>query len=244
MPVRSDAPAPYAPPATVLAVINGFRDRGLATPFTPEVLLRAGVSESLVQRTLKSLEGLDLIDEAGNPTGQLEGLRRAKTDEFKARLEEVVRSAYAEVFQFTDPAKDDPTRVADAFRAYEPIGQRGRMVTLFMGLCEAGGIVPEGTARKSATSNSKPRAVKPSISRKAETAGYRPPSVGPGARVRTQSGGLVPAAIQGLIASLPPEGQSWTKAQHDKFLTVFGSVLDFVYPISEMAATDDDADDE
>lgn len=242
MPVRSDSPAPYAPPATVLAVINGFRDRGLATPFTPEVLLRAGVSESLVQRTLKSLEGLDLIDEAGNPTAQLDGLRRAKTDELKARLEEVVRSAYAEVFQFTDPATDDATRVADAFRSYEPIGQRGRMVTLFMGLCEAAGIVSEGTARKSATPTApRLRATRPNVLRKPEPA-YRPPSVGGTARVRTDGGGFIPAAIQGLIASLPPEGQSWTKAQHDKFLTVFGTVLDFVYPVSGTVKGENDDD--
>lgn len=235
MPVRSDTPAPYAPPATVLAVISGFRDRGLATPFTPEVLLRAGVSDSLVQRTINSLEGLDLIDEGGNPTAQLEGLRRAKTDEFKARLEEVVRSAYAEVFQFTDPAKDDATRVADAFRSYQPIGQRGRMVTLFMGLCEAAGIVPEGVTKRAPTANGQYRQakfVRPPVLLKRRSQSDEPTS----AQTHPMKPGSIPVPIQGILAKLPAEGTSWTHADRTKFLAIFTAVLDYVFPTSDAPA--------
>src|SRR5579862_1531851 len=150
MPIRTGGTAPYAPPVTVLHVINQFRERGLTTPITETVLLKASVSESLAARTLAALRLLELIDTEGNPTAELEGLRRAKTDEFAPRLEAIIRSVYAEVFQYTDPAKDDATKIADAFRDYEPAGQRARMVTLFLGLCAEAHIIPEGVVRKQA----------------------------------------------------------------------------------------------
>jgi hypothetical protein len=244
MPIRSGGTAPYGPPAAVLTVIKGFRDRGLATPFTPEVLLRAGITESIIPRTLKSLEGLDLIDKDGMPTPQMEGLRRATTEDFPARLEEVIRSVYAEVFQFTDPAKDDATRVADAFRAYEPVGQRNRMVTLFMGLCETAGII----AKKSAAVNT-PAAIRVRMQPRAPRPGAqngRPATVGPRARIRNDGDGILPAAITGLLASLPAEGEGWTKERRDAFYATFGSVLDFCYPIvvpAPIAATEGEADE-
>ena len=45
--IRTTASAPYAPPATVLYVVNALRDRGLTTPITGDVLLRVGISDSL-----------------------------------------------------------------------------------------------------------------------------------------------------------------------------------------------------
>jgi Family of unknown function (DUF5343) len=237
MPIRSGGTAPYGPPAAVLAVIKGFRDRGLATPFTPDVLLRAGVADSIAPRTLKSLEGLELIDKDGMPTQQMEGLRRATTEDYPARLEEVVRSVYAEVFQFADPAKDDATRIADAFRAYEPAGQRTRMVTLFMGLCEAAGIVKSGRPANA----SPPRSRDVSAPLAAKRAAKFPRTDRTTAPQHT--GGL-PAALTGLLSSLPPNGTGWTQAQRDRFMTAFGSVLDYTVPIVPVPSTASDADDD
>ena len=234
MPIRSGGKAPYAPPTAILDIINGFRDRGLAVPFTQEVLLRAGINESLVPRTLKSLEDLDLIDKAGNPTDALEGLRRASTDEFQARLEEVARAAYSEVFQFADVETDDRGRVEDAFRAYNPPGQRGRMVTLFIGLCQAAGIIPEDSkltkAKVSTPSSAKPRArasgAKAATRRKATTAGSIPP------------------ALAGLLDALPANGEGWTPEEREKFYETFGTVLDFSIPIRKDERPQADSSDE
>src|SRR5262249_39720039 len=141
MPLASGSTAPYAPPATVQAAIKAYRDRGLTTPITAEVLVRASIPETLARRTLRSLVSLDLIDDQGRPTSEFEPVKKAPTAEFKGKLEELVRSVYAEVFQFADPSTDSTEKITDAFRSYLPDGQRSRMVTLFLGLCEAAGIL-------------------------------------------------------------------------------------------------------
>jgi uncharacterized protein DUF5343 len=229
MPIRTDGPAPYAPPATVLTLLKSFRDRGLTTPFTPDVLTRAGVSESLVPRTLLSLKGLDLVDEQGNPTPALEGLRKAPEADYKKRLEEIVRAVYAEAFQFTDPAKDDTNKISDAFRSYTPLGQRARMVTLFVGLCEAAGIIPEGKKPPISAGRPTPR----HTGRNA--APRQPASVSHNANVRNVDGGFIPKPLLGLLAGMPTQEEGWGKAQRDRFLRTFEAVLDFCIPLKTEA---------
>lgn len=227
MPLVPDGPAPYAPVATILDLIHRFRDRGLGTPFTLDVLTRAGVTESLAPRTLQSLRNLDLVDDQGNPTELFERLRRAPSSEFQQALEEVVRGVYADVFSFADPSVDSQERVADAFRQYNPPGQRNRMVTLFLGLCQAAGIIEESPVRKRSTQaasqrdGSPRRQTKPQQRQaKATTVQQQPPSD-------------FPPELTGLLNSLPDRTLGWTKDRRDKFLEAFGVVLDFVIPVRE-----------
>lgn len=244
MPLRPGDTAPYAPPAQIRDVIAKFRDRGLGTPFTIEVLARAGVPESLIPRTLKAFENLELTDENGNPTEALEGLRRVPTAEFNDHLAKIVKGVYADVFQFVDPATDSLEQIGDAFRPYNPAGQRRRMVTLFIGLCDAAGLIPDeapakpgaertthatSRARKATKgSNGTPRSSKPSAAKTSSRKGY---------------GGTIPRELVGLLESLPQDGEGWTQARRDKFVTAFKVVLDFAVPIIEpdKSAADDDA---
>lgn len=230
VPIRSGDKAPYAPPATLMLVIEGFRDRGLSTPFTQEVLIRAGVTESLAPRTLASLEQLDLIDGDGNPTDAMEGIRRAPTEDYQDRLAEVIRGAYAEVFQFTDPANDSRGRVEDAFRAYEPAGQRKRMVVTFLGLCQAAGIVSDTVAstrepRGSYKTRSKSKKGGPAETKRTAPKRSDPPPSPPPAVT-----GVHPA-IAGLIQSIPSNGRGWTEDERETFLETFRAVIDFAIPI-------------
>lgn len=227
MSVTSSSPAPYAPPGTILEVITRFRERGMQTPFTADVLSRAGVGESLIRRTLQSLRVLDLIDADGNPTDTLNGLARASQAELPERYREWITAAYAEVFQFTDPAQDDPSRVRDAFRSYEPRGQQDRMVTLFMRLCQEAGIRNLG-------SNEKTTRPQPAWSRSRRES---PPQRRQGSskqtpRVPTDTRGSLPQPIAGLLASLPESGR-WPKEQRDKFVATFEAVLDFCIEIGD-----------
>src|SRR5512146_77360 len=114
MPIVADGQAPYAPPATVLSIIQGFRDRGLQTPFTLDVLARAGVSESLGPRTLQSLKLLDLVDADGEPTQQFTDLAKAPQAEFGDRLAGILHSVYEDVFKFVNLNEDDYQRARDA----------------------------------------------------------------------------------------------------------------------------------
>lgn len=226
MAVTQDRPAPYTAPSGILDVIRRYRNHGLTRPITLEVLTRAGVKESLAPRTLQSLIGLDLIGEDGNPTDSLEGLAKAPEAEFQSILASVVRNAYADVFSFVDPAKDDADRIRDAFRPYAPRGQQDRMVALFLGLCEASGIIaPNSPAKPKASKSSKAGIAARSSS--GTTGGRKPKS-------KTTSLEMegIPSPLLGLLQSLPKEG-GWPQQRRDDFYKTFGAVLDFCYPIEE-----------
>jgi hypothetical protein len=229
MAVTAASSAPYAPSTAILDIIGRYRNRGLPTPITAEVLGRAGVSDSLIPRTLQALQALELIDDQGKPTPTFEGIRKAPEAEYQQRLVAWLRGAYADVFSFVDPATDDEIKVRDAFRNYTPVGQQARMVTLFLGLCAAAGMLPQGETK------TRTRPARP-ISSGTPNAGRS--TARPQSRKQQQSKNSsteMPSALAGLMASLPSEGHGWTQAEHDKFLKTFGAVLDFCFPIVSKA---------
>jgi hypothetical protein len=227
MPVTKDQPGPYAPASAVMSVVDRYRQKGLPVPVDADVLARAGISESLIPRTLYALQTLDLVDAGGNPTQVLEGIKLAPEAEYKIRLGEWLKNAYADLLQFVDPTTADDTAIRDAFRGYRPHGQVDRMVTLFWGLFRAAGIAPEkassGTPRKKTPATaSKPRSTV--VAPKVQDGGtvHSPKS--------TNFDGALPPAISGLLVSLPTHGEGWTKEQRDAFMTTFGVVVDFCFP--------------
>lgn len=238
MAVTPAKPAPYAPTSAMLDLVDRYRTRGLPIPVTAEVLSRAGISDSLNSRTLYALQSLDLIDDAGQPTPTFEAIRKAPEAELKARMIEWLNGAYADVLQFVDPATADEVAVRDAFRNYNPIGMQPRMVTLFQGLYAAAGI---GTAKAAAASA--PRAQRTAPPRRQmiskSGSGSRTSShVTPPPPARSING--VPEPLAGLLTRLPVEGKSWTKESRDKFVTTFGTLLDFCFPIVERIDEPDD----
>lgn len=232
MPVSTASPAPYAPGSAILGLLARSRSRGLITPITKDVLTRAGVSDSLVARTLQSLQTLDLIDESGNPTPTMAKLRTVAEDEYKAAMAEWLQSAYAEVFQFADPRYDDAVRVRDAFRAYAPHGQQDRMVSLFMALCAEANIIEaqpgdgKQPARKSPRVGAPPAPKRPRV---VATKASAPASPAP------PPSGLAPS-LTGMLESIPKGGKGWTQVDRDKFLLAFSAVLDFAVPIIDPSA--------
>ncbi len=222
MPVTEDRPAPYAPPSAILEVVSRYRNRGLVFPLTREVLARIGISESLIPRTLQSLETLDLFNDLGNPTDTLEGIRLAPEAEYKNRLADWLKGTYAGVFAIVDPTKDEPIRIRDAFRGYKPVGQQDRMVILFEGLCtEAGLIQQKSTVKKASAAIGSTSAV----GAKATRIKGKPPKP----IKHTHNAYGLPPAIAGLMEGLPEDG--WTAADRAKFLKTFESVLDYAIPI-------------
>ena len=231
MAVSSNNSAPYAPSSAIIDVIDRYRNRGLSKPFTADVLGRAGVSGSLVPRTLQALQILDLIGEDGNPTETLESLRRASEADFKPQMAAWLRAAYADVFSYVEPT-DDETAIRDAFRAYNPVGQQPRMVALFIGLCRTAGLRPEDP-----TKESRPR---PAARKTALTTAKREKTMsGPVTATRAEVG--LPSALAGLLECLP-SSRKWTQAQRDKFVTTFSTVLDFCIEVTDDVTDPEEVD--
>jgi hypothetical protein len=211
-------------------------------------LERAGVSPSLVPRTLQALQTLDLIEENGSPSEVLEGLRLAPEAEYKNRLAAWLADAYSDALQFVDPATATETDIRDAFRKYTPTGQQDRMVSLFIGLFTAAGVMPprERTPAPRAPRAPSSRALvartpTPTVRRKADPGVVRRAVSGGGGMTGIPDG--LPPALVGLLQSLPTNGEGWTKDQRDKFLTIFGPMLDFCFPITEQRPQQIDIDE-
>jgi hypothetical protein len=136
-----NGPAPYTSVQALLTVIDWFRDKGSTGPVTAETVIRAGVRESLARRTIQSLVLLDLVDSDGKPSEQFEAFRSIRgEDEYRTALQEWVRRTYADVLTYCDPTADTYDKIVEAFRGYQPPGQRRSMATLLLGLWRRSGL--------------------------------------------------------------------------------------------------------
>jgi Family of unknown function (DUF5343) len=232
MAVTAEKPAPYATAGSILDIIDRYRSRGLPSPVDGEVLARAGIAQSLIPRTLQALQTLDLIDsETGAPTQTFEGLRLASESEYRQRLEDWLKGAYADVFAFVDLTKDDEGRVRDAFRSYQPIGQQDRMVLLFQGLCTAAGLIKEKPDSARTPPAARPRSASTPPLRRAAI----PKQASKHAPSKHHLIPELPRPLAGLLESLPANGEGWTKDARERFMTTFGTVLDFCIPVVKNA---------
>ena len=229
MAIEDGGAAPYTPKLTIPQFLRHYRERGMNPPIDGSKLARTGIAETLTPRTLQALLLLELIDEGGNPTDTLEGLRKASETDYQERMQEWLKYVYSDAFSFIDPASATEDSIRDAFRGYVPTGQQPRMVGAFIALCEEAGLrekseKPERTTRTVVTSSRRVAARKPV--RRA------PQRDGKSQSIAHSSSGL-PPALGGLLATLPSAEEGWTKDRRDAFIIAFQSVLDFCVPVRQ-----------
>lgn len=233
--LKPAGPAPYTAATSAVTAIDAYRERGLGIPVTPEVLVRAGVKESIAARTILSLKQLGLLDDHGRPTELFEELKATRTDEdYRARLQEWLRNVYGDVLQYTNPSEDPPEKVATAFRGYKPEGQRAAMAGLLVGLWRYAGLpVAEGPGSSRPSGSPTPRRI--TVPRRVE----RVPAID--TRQPTRSD--LPPELVGLLHGIPRDGSGWTRGRRDAFLKLFEVALDYLVPV-EGASGESREDDE
>lgn len=236
MPLQPEGSGPYSTAAAFVTVLDVWRDRGFGVPVTSDTLMRVGVPESLVRRTFQSLVTLELIDAKGNPTQQFQDFRQTRGDaEYRSRLQEWLRSVYADVLQYADPSVDSSDRVAEAFRGYQPDGQRRGMASLLIGLWKYAGLpIPASSPSANGEAARAPRP--PRVVRaRVRTTGRTPTSSSAAAQAVASGLALdgLPPGLVGLLHQIPRGSQSWTDERKRAFLRAFESVLDFSVPVND-----------
>jgi hypothetical protein len=230
MSIKTEKKAPYTTTVVLTRLMDWFRDRTPTGIVDMDTVVRAGVPESLATRTIRSLILLELLNENREPSKQWIDMASIRGDEeYKIQLQNWIRSTYSEILIYCDPSSDSYERISEAFRGYEPKGQRSAMASLFIGLWKYSGLESPNagavaslspTKKKSATYSGRPgRLTRPRHNR-----------IPSPTKLDDISPGLV-----GLLRQIPSEGKTWTVTTRDTFVEAFKAVLNFTVPIGDPA---------
>ena len=237
---------PYAPLGNVLDMIRRYRDLNLPEELEPDDFLTAGIPKGNVGRTAFSLRFLGLLSDASEPTDEWKMLVSLGDTEFTEQLGRIVRNAYVDVFKRFKPESDGQEQAVTAFRPYGPKSQIPRMVSLFLGLCSAGGISVRDAPKRRATNAQRAqqgikRHQRQQIEHESsemsheETPEAQTPNRQPfgfSDLFRTPRPKADYSVIHAIVSKLPVYGE-WTQGDHDKWLDALTRAVDFETTITE-----------
>lgn len=224
---------PYAPPENLERIFKRARSNGWPPKVNADYLLQIGLTEANIPRVLVALRSLGITDETGSVTQAGENLHLASEAEWPLVLQDILRTAYADIFKVVNPEQAPRQAVRDAFRPMRPTGQQDRMVTMFLGLCALSGMnvvdVPyqrpgQGQPRKIGTSVTHGRR---NVPRRADRGADSQAVLGAavtGPTFRLQSGGMHPA-LAGVLQAVPEletaeDLERWIESFRATFLMV------------------------
>jgi hypothetical protein len=173
----SDEPnfMPYAPGNRVVEVLRRIHEGRTPPTLTDTALVSLGVPEGNADRVQKALRFLNLLTPEFTLTPEAVALRRATSEEYGSVLGNLVRGAYEPIFHGYEPATATDLDLNNAFKPYDPAGQRSQMIALFMSLSREAGLAPGDPIRKRGRRPG--TTLKPKDGRERKT----PPTVTPGA---------------------------------------------------------------
>jgi hypothetical protein len=218
--------APYAPPENVLRVFERIRKAGLPPKINSDYLRQLGVTEAIIPRASRALEFLGLTRD-GIPSDIAERIAVVPEAEWPAEFQGVLRTAYDEVFRVIDPETATRKAVDDAFRPMKPSGQRNRMVTLFLGLCQAAGFaVKEPPYQRPGQGQPKrEKVVKAKLVKQKQDVPYSGQSFSIIERPALQPHGRLHPALVGIVATIP---DIETRADLELWVTSFKATMELV----------------
>jgi hypothetical protein len=229
---------PYASTPHVMQLIQRYRSKGLPKPLSKADVEAMNIPSSSAFRALQTLKWLGLIDDGGYPTERFDQLKRASDSEFGPLFSGIVKEAYSGIFQYIDPDEADADAIESAFRKYDPVSERNRMINLFLGLCVEAGLVseekrPKTKASRTPRSAAQPR--RPTERKTEEKVNYgavreeRPLTREEPLR-RNSNIDDIPDHYRLLVELLRrlPQNQEWSSAQRRKWLGAISAAVDVV----------------
>jgi DNA-binding MarR family transcriptional regulator len=232
--------APYTSIGNMLLILGRIRKGWVPNQIDKGEMERVGVTSSNASRTIVALEYLGLIDKDDKPTDTWRAIATSTTNDYPKVLEGILRNAYPSIFEIHhNPSQATDIEIFDAFAKSEPLNQRDRMKSLFIGLCQEAGLMegePLTRERKSATKQATQKAApKNGDERKVEPEKQKD--------VFAPSEKINPALkwyndLGTLMSRLPKsedidERPHWTKSERERWLTALQSMLDLLIDTDE-----------
>jgi hypothetical protein len=233
MPPNRDLPPPYFAFKTLINTITKMEEVG--PPNRIDRYFLTGMSGAGQTQFIAGLKSLGLIDEEGVVQPQFVEIV-TKPAERPALIAQVLRERYSEA---VDLGKSNATtgELLEIFQQYGVQGDTARKaIAFYLKAAEYAGDIPLSPNFKTPSTRS------PGGGSKRRP--KKTPPVEDKTTTRVNDGipsGLHPA-LAGLLATIPKQGQTWTRDEHERFKAAFDPVLAIAAPISDETSDPDDED--